>query len=549
MLIHSIDQLIGNTPILKLDSKHTGLKNIELYAKLEYLNPFGSIKDRTAFGMLKEHIHYIKEKGLKVIETSSGNTAKGLQSICNLYGLDFMTVTNRIKISESKNILKFLGAEILEVPKEVNTVEFINKLMNESPERYFHTSQYVNQENVSAHNVTGDEVLKDIGNVDYFISVLGTSGSSTGVAQRLKQSNPNLYTLGVVTSNDSYIPGIRTEQEMKEVGIFCRANYDKIVAISGDDAKEYMQQLCVNYGILAGVSSGASYCAALNYLRAIDSIAEEGSKAVFIICDRAEIYANYIKERRFYKYHVLGNTYIVIDPFENRVEMTPNVISKICDKKFGVGADGIIYGPLSRGDVFEFRAFNSDGSEATSALFGSAIFAKYLKDSLIAKDSRVSLLVAGNRVDVIFEDNECTMASIYFCEPKLLPSITIGGIDYSFVESGNDNLVYESDNISFEQITKMGEYINSINEFSDGINLSIVNVMDESSVKVESYERGSGYTLASGTGIVASCFAIRDKLCKGLIRVTMPGGVAFVNIDELCLKASVYKIYEGEFED
>lgn len=259
MLINKITDVIGKTPIIKIDPKIHGLSNIELYAKLEYLNPFGSLKDRTAYGMLQDSIDDIKNSKMSVIETSSGNTAKALQCICSINGIDFITVTNRIKVSESKNILKFLGTNVIEVSKDVNAVE-------------------------------------------------------------------------------------RIEKEMQDCRFFSRGNYDFIEDVGVESANIYMKKLCREMGILAGVSSGAALAAAVKFLGNIDKTLNEKKKAVFIVCDRLEIYANFIKENRFYKYHVLGNTYIVIDPRENPIDLTRQRIADICNREFGIGADGIIQG-------------------------------------------------------------------------------------------------------------------------------------------------------------------------------------------------------------
>ena len=195
MIIDSITEAIGRTPILRIDGQIHGLKNIDLYAKLEYLNPFGSLKDRTAYGLLQDEIDYIKEHGLTVIETSSGNTAKALQSICNINGIRFRTITNRIRVSESRSIIKYLGADILEVSKDVNTIERIEEIIAADHGKYFHTAQYSNNNNVKAHYETGREIYEDAGSIDYLFSVLGTSGSSRGITMYLKEKNPDLVSV------------------------------------------------------------------------------------------------------------------------------------------------------------------------------------------------------------------------------------------------------------------------------------------------------------------------------------------------------------------
>lgn len=545
MLINNITELIGNTPIIKLDQSVHGLKNIDLYAKLEYLNPFGSLKDRTAYMMIKDNIKKIKEKKLTVIETSSGNTAKALQCICNVNNIKFTTVTNRIKISESKNILKFIGANVIEVSREVNTVDEILKMMNESRDSYFHTTQYTNSDNVKAHYETGREIFNDIGKVDYFISVLGTSGSSKGTSLFLEEKNKDLVKIGVVTSNDSYIPGIRTQSEMKEVGIFKKTNYDKIISVDGNTAKDYMKILSNKYGILAGPSTGASFCASLNYLKEIDDSLTERKKAVFIVCDRLETYANYIKNNRFYKYHVLGNNYIVIDPTENDIKLDKTKIKEICNKSYGIGADGIILGPIMEDGQYTFKSYNQDGSVAQNAIFGAMIFAKYLKDKQIVKEKEFVIRTGNEKMAISFEDEEDTKAQLKFYGVQVKEKMNIENHEFILVNVGNENLVLKNENISAGLVIDIGEKINSLEEFKEGINVELVKKLDNNNIQLEVYERGVGYTVSSGTSILAACFALKDIL-QNDISIHMPGGICKVDIDKKLIKSEVYKIYEGE---
>ena len=114
MVYKSVLDLIGNTPLVEISKDIHNLKNVNLYAKLEIYNPFGSVKDRTAYAMLKDHIDEIKKNNMTVIESSSGNTAKALKLLCNINDIDFETVTNRIKIPEVKDILKSFGTNIKE---------------------------------------------------------------------------------------------------------------------------------------------------------------------------------------------------------------------------------------------------------------------------------------------------------------------------------------------------------------------------------------------------------------------------------------------------
>lgn len=308
MLYKNIVELIGNTPILEIDKKVTGLKNINLYVKLELFNPFGSLKDRAALSMLKEHIQDIKEKQKTVIESSSGNTAKALQILCSTNDIKFKTITNRIKLHETRNILKITGAEIEELPgisecpdpsDPNDPIAYIERIVSKEPDKYYHTSQYTNLDNPKIHyETTGKEIYDDIGKVDYFFGTLGTTGSSRGCIEYLIEKNNELKKIGIIAEKGDYIPGIRNKDEMNEVGIFAKGLYDDIITVNSMEAIEYMLILNRKCGVLGGPTSGAAFKGTLEYLRKIDDKSESNSNAVFIACDRVEWYISYIEKRR-----------------------------------------------------------------------------------------------------------------------------------------------------------------------------------------------------------------------------------------------------------
>lgn len=318
MLINSITELIGNTPVLRIDPKVHGLKNIDLYAKLELFNPFGSLKDRMAWNTLKNEIDSIIQNKQTLIESSSGNTAKALSVLAAMYGTSLTTVTDRIKVPEVKKILQILGTTIEELPgasecpdltDPQNPISFIERKMVKNPNEYFHTAQYTNPKNHEAHfESTGPELIKDLESVDYFIATLGTTGSSRGTAEFLKEQNITTKIVGVISTKDDFIPGIRNADETMEVGIYKKDLYDETMVVDSLDALEAMRTLNKSCGILAGPTSGASYLGALEYLREVDkknspddNTSNNNSpkkKAVFIVCDRLEWYVSYIEKRK-----------------------------------------------------------------------------------------------------------------------------------------------------------------------------------------------------------------------------------------------------------
>lgn len=308
MVVKSVTELIGNTPLVEISKDITGLKNVKLYAKCELYNPFGSLKDRAAYEMLKDDIEDIKKRGKTVIESSSGNTAKALGILCEMNNIPFLTVTNRIKTEEIGKILSISGASIKELPgisecpdptDPNDPTSYIERMITATPDKYYYSNQYTNLKNPQAHYLhTGKEILEDLENVDYFFATLGTTGSSRGTIECLKEHNPNLVKIGIIASKGDNIPGIRNIDEMYEVGIFDKKIYDEIISISSMEAIDGMLTLVRKCGILAGPTSGACFKKTVEYLKEIDNDLKEEKNAVFIACDRVEPYITYIEKRR-----------------------------------------------------------------------------------------------------------------------------------------------------------------------------------------------------------------------------------------------------------
>jgi cysteine synthase/rhodanese-related sulfurtransferase len=306
----SITEAIGNTPLVRIDPAVHGLTHIDLYAKLELLNPFGSVKDRTAWNMARPHLADAAERGSQVVELSSGNTAKALAVLAGMHGLTFKSVTNRMRVPEIKDLLLLLGAEIEELPGQSECLDptatddpltLFHRTISEQGSAYLHTDQYFNPRNTEAHLTgTGPEIVKDLDGraPDWFIACVGTAGSSTGVARVLRENDPAVRVVGLVAAKSDFIPGIRTIDEAHEVGLFDPGTYDTIDAVSADEAIEGMLTLNRRCGILAGPTGGAAYFGAVRHLRAVDGELTERRSAVFIVCDRIESYLSYVRQRR-----------------------------------------------------------------------------------------------------------------------------------------------------------------------------------------------------------------------------------------------------------
>ncbi|MER6571661.1 pyridoxal-phosphate dependent enzyme [Streptomyces sp. NPDC001093] len=310
MRYDSITEAIGNTPLVRIDPAVHGLAYIDLYAKLELFNPFGSVKDRAAWNMARPHLAEAAARGSQVVELSSGNTAKALAVLAGMHGLTFKSVTNRMRVPEIKDLLLLLGAEIEELPGQSECLDptatddpltLFHRTLSEPGSDYLHTDQYFNPRNTEAHLTgTGLEIVKDLDGraPDWFIACVGTAGSSTGVARVLREHDPAVHVLGLVAAKSDFIPGIRTIDEAHEVGLFDPGTYDTIEAVGSDDAIEGMLTLNRRCGILAGPTGGAAYFGAVRRLKAVDAELSERRTAVFIVCDRVESYLSYVRKRR-----------------------------------------------------------------------------------------------------------------------------------------------------------------------------------------------------------------------------------------------------------
>lgn len=307
MLVNKITDLIGNTPMLKIASVVHGLPNINLYAKLEMMNPFGSVKDRIAWAMLKDDLDDIIINNKLIVENSSGNTSKAMQAIAGIYGADFKLMSAIAKVSEPLDVMRILGAEIEELtqagsdcfdPNDPNDPQYlIEKFIEQSERPVFFTSQFTNQKNVEIHkNTTAPEILNDINRVDWFVGGLGTTGSSRGIIETIKDRDPDMKAIGVCGESGELIPGIRASEQLIEAGFYERKIYDVMISLNAKTAVDSMLELNHKSGILCGPSSGAQYAAIKKYFN--ENPATKETNVVFLACDRMEWYISYIKKYR-----------------------------------------------------------------------------------------------------------------------------------------------------------------------------------------------------------------------------------------------------------
>jgi len=336
-----ITDLIGKTPLLEIDRSVHGLANVRLYAKLEMQNIFGSLKDRIAWNIIRDDRGEIRERALEIVELSSGNTAKALAVLGGMLGVGFRTITNRIKVQEQRDLLLLLGAQIEELPglsecpdltNPNDPLSYIKRRIAEAPDKYYHTDQYFNPKNHQAHfENTAEEILTDLGHApDFFIAGLGTAGSSSGVTERLWRENHALTTVGVVAEKSDFIPGIRTIDEMYEVGLFKPDRYKNIEVVSSHQAVDSTLELVRKVGLLAGPTTGSTYYGAVRYLSRVQRSFEREQTAVFIACDRIETYISYFKKRRPELFKVTPSSVDALQPEQvdtHTRELTPDAFA------------------------------------------------------------------------------------------------------------------------------------------------------------------------------------------------------------------------------
>lgn len=348
MIVDSITDLIGNTPLLKIPAEVHGLKNVELYGKMEMMNPFGSVKDRTAWGMIKDDLAMLKERNMTIFENSSGNTAKSLQAIAGLHGLKVRLVTGLGRVQEQKDMILQLGADIEEFAaasdcfdaSDPNDPQFlIQKAVQEHPGEIYFPSQFTNEKNPDYHyETTGKEIVDDLGSVDFFYGGLGTTGSSLGINRRLLEANPNTICVGIAAAKHHFIPGIRSLDQMWESGLFQKDNYQETISLKEAEVVDGMLELNRKVGLLCGPSSAANYMGALQHLKELDAgFTGEKKVAVFIVCDRAEWYVSYVRERRpeIFKEESRPGSFIMfdMDDVDTAPQMEPEALNAFMAEK------------------------------------------------------------------------------------------------------------------------------------------------------------------------------------------------------------------------
>ena len=276
-IYESLEQLIGNTPLFELKNieKEFNLKS-KLYAKLEYLNPLGSVKDRTALYM----INGLTERGeLKensvIIEPTSGNTGIGLAAVCAARGIKLIIVMPENMSDERKKTMRALGARLVLTDAKLGMSGAIKKAeeLNKEIENSIIAGQFTSPDNAKAHYcTTGPEIVADTeGKVDVFVAGVGTGGTLTGTGRYLKEKIPNIKIVAVEPQNSAVLSGKSAgAHKLQGIGagfipeILDTSVIDEIITVGDDDALSFGRLMGAKEGILVGISSGAALSAAVD---------------------------------------------------------------------------------------------------------------------------------------------------------------------------------------------------------------------------------------------------------------------------------------------
>lgn len=283
-----LHELIGNTPLVELENMSPN-KAVKILGKLEGDNPGGSVKDRTAYGMILGALERGEiKKGDNLVEATSGNTGIALAMIARVMGLNMTLIMPDNSTRERVLAMEAYGAKVMLTPAS-RTIEYSRQLAEEMSAggKYHILNQFANPDNYKIHyTTTGPEIWKDTsGTITHFVSAMGTTGTIMGVSRYLKEQNSDVRIVGTQPTDGACIPGIRRWSPEFLPKIFEPKRVDRVLDVSEADARTYTKRLAKEEGILAGMSSGGALSAAVRLASELDK-----GVIVFIICDRGDRY-------------------------------------------------------------------------------------------------------------------------------------------------------------------------------------------------------------------------------------------------------------------
>lgn len=273
---------------------------------------------------------------------------------------------------------------------------------------------------------------------------------------------------------------------------------------------------------------------------------------------------------QFFKYHALGNDYLVLSPAEIGSQLAPAQIRLICHRNYGVGSDGILLGPIETSKCdFAVRIFNPDGSEAEKSGNGLRIFSRYLWDRGLVHERPFTILTAGGEVRSHVHKGGKTvtvdMGRVSF-DSRQVPVegpprevinevMLVDGEELRFCAAtiGNPHCVILRDEVTPEEVRKWGPLIERDPRFPNRTNVQFMKILDRANIQIEIWERGAGYTLASGSSSsAAAAVAYRLGLCDSQVTVRMPGGELEITVSSdfsISMSGPVTKIAEGAISE
>ncbi len=298
MIANSIDDLIGNTPLIRINSlsDETGTT---ILGKCEFMNPTSSVKDRIAFNMINEAMRSGKiNKDSVIIEPTSGNTGIGLAAICASRGLKLMLTMPESMSIERRKILTYLGAELVLTPASKGMNGAIEKAgsLAEELDNAIVLQQFKNPDNPDIHRkTTAMEILKDTDNtLDIFIAAVGTGGTLTGTSEVLKEHIPSLQAIAVEPADSNILSGgTAGPHKIQGIGagfipdILNTSIYDDVFTVSNENAYKMAQKVAREEGLLVGISAGANLYAAYKTAQKPEN---KGKTIITVLCDTAERY-------------------------------------------------------------------------------------------------------------------------------------------------------------------------------------------------------------------------------------------------------------------
>jgi cysteine synthase B len=269
---------VGNTPLVKLDSLTN--ERVAYFAKLEGHNPFGSVKDRAAFWMIKDgEERGILTKGKSIIiEPTSGNTGIALTGIANLLGYKVEIVIPEKASNETKDIIRNLGAKVFETSDDLcpkvgagtdQSIALATSIASSRPDTYYSPNQYANEANFKGHYIgTGPEIWKQTeGKVTHFFTGVGTGGTITGIGAYLKEKNPNIKIIGCQPQQNHLIQGWRNFEESAKPDLFLKREsvVDDWVSVDNKEAFSVVKEVFAKDKLLISPSSAAVYACMKKY--------------------------------------------------------------------------------------------------------------------------------------------------------------------------------------------------------------------------------------------------------------------------------------------